>query len=522
MATPTSTLPSEAQTSSHHESILEPHNSAKDEEVDPKTNAVEVIDLEEEEDSDQTAVSNGASDPAKDSAADPTTSPVDPTNSAKENQADRMTSSTKKPIPEVCANCLSVATEHCKRCKSSWYCSRECQSADWIYHRFLCRQFSDFKDRPDSTCVRAIFFPENDRNPRFVWLKQKEEALDLDYVDEKFEVEELLGISEEETIEQQYVMRSTRRNRWTEKDKARMYLLDRKRALADGSKPNVSIGTVTQGNFHFSWRGPVVAVLTKSDDSEQSDSEPTVDDMGMVDFRDLIDFFALYGQWGQGYHDFGVTSFWWTPGPLTEELQQQRQVQAVKVMCDVECKMTGRKYVPCPIYEGHPAMALLQPCPVTALLGLPLLMRRLPPDEPWKDEAESSGNKNAGPGLLLLDVNPKSRFWGTARNLREVAGGMLVMRQDLKELHPFHVEAMLLYLLNVVCPAMEDSIKGQREKGEVLEIIHPSRLDWFFKSYQKKRAEKEDDWKNVPPLFEVSATSTTMIEMSQTLSLIDI
>ncbi|KAL8806295.1 MAG: hypothetical protein Q9182_001442 [Xanthomendoza sp. 2 TL-2023] len=327
--------------------------------------------------------------------------------------------------------------------------------------------------------------------------------------DEKFEVEELLGVREDQKVAQQYVMQSIRRDRSSQTTTSRVYLLHRDGSFVDGARPNKSIATVTKGQFEYSWRGPAVAVLTLFDDAEGEEDEPRADDMTMVDFRDLIEFFCLYGKWHEDFPDFGVSSFWWLPLPLEEQLRQAREIGCVKVACDTEHQHTGMKYIPWKISEGHPAMDLLQPLPVTGLLGLPLVMRRLPPVQEYEEEARAAGNSNWGAPLLLLDVNPKNLYWGGPIQEERVRGNMVLMRQDYQDLHPHHVEAMILYL-RFLGPAMEESIRGQRSKGEVLDMLHPSRWDWFFQKLKKERAGVES-WKNVPPLFEVSslANATT-------------
>ncbi|KAL8789956.1 MAG: hypothetical protein Q9213_000842 [Squamulea squamosa] len=436
-------------------------------------------------------------------------SPVKTNGSVKDSDIAGFTPLRNTPALEICAHCLNFAGVKCVQCGSTWYCSRECQRIDWTYHKHLCRDFKELRERPEPGCVRAIFFPENAKTPKFVWIKQNKEPLDLGFVDEKFDLEELEELLEvtEEGITQQYVTRSIRRDRRADVTTARVYLLLHERSFTDGSKPNMSIGWITKGNFHFSWRGPMVAVLTRFDESEGNPDEPVVEDMSMVDFRDLIDFFGLYGQWLPGCDDFGAFSFWWMPEPLRDELQRQHQIQGVQVTGEVEHKHTGVKYQTFDIGEGHPAMAFLQPLPVTCSLGLPLLLRRKPADEAWKEEAEASGNLNFGQHMLYLDIDPKSRNWGrTGAHVEH--GTVLLMRQDCKDLHPHHVETVIMYLIQVVDEAMKESIQGRREKGEVLELLHPSRLDWYFNKYRKQKAEKEESWKDVPPLFDLPTTLT--------------
>lgn len=420
---------------------------------------------------------------------------------------------------QPCNNCLKHTTNRCSQCSSAHYCSVECQRVDWKYHKHLCAQFKDLEDRPDSGSIRALLFPDDEPSPRFVWLAKTEDPLNLDYVSDSLDITDLLGVADDRGVTQQRVMRGLRRvirtGSSTTDGRFSAYLLVREHSFSDGSKPNMSIGMVTKGLFAFSWRGPVVAVLTSSEGSEQRNGElPFFDDIGMIDYRDLIDFFGVYGQWFPGQDDFAPESFWWLAPALKEELAQRRQIQAVKISCDVEHKLTNIKHQRLSIPEGHPAMAFVQPLAITVKLGLPLMMRRLPPDESWREAAEAIGNSNHGPGLLHLVVDPKSRHWGTAPE-NAVQGGVAVMRQDMKDLHPNHLQAMLAYLVQVVGPAMEDSLHGKREKGEVLEMLHPSRLDWFFRFYRKEKAGKDKDWADTPDLFEIAPLKSLMDVMDQ-------
>ncbi|KAL8647754.1 MAG: hypothetical protein Q9226_006301 [Calogaya cf. arnoldii] len=410
------------------------------------------------------------------------------------------------PNMEICATCLQQAQVKCAQCKSTWYCSRECQRIDWTFHKHLCREFKNFQTRPEPNSVRAIFFPEDEKAPRFVWLKQNDEPLDLGYVHEKFEpgeVEELLLVTEEE-VSQQFVTRSIRRDRRQDEVTARGYLLVRRNSFADGSKPNMSVGWVTKGNFQFSWRGPMVAVLTRFDESEENEDEAVLDDISVLDFRDLIDFFGIYGHLLPGHDDFGALSFWWLSQSLRDELERQHQIKVVQVASDLENKHIGTKFQQREIGAGSPAFAYVQPCPVTSKLGLPLVLRRIPVDDIWKEEAEAKGDTNHGAHLLLLDVDPKSPLWGTPPGFLQ-QGTVLLMRQDGKDLHAHHVEAIIMYLLQVVQEAMKESSDGGRSKAEVLELMHPSRLDWYFNRYRKEKAEEEESWKDSPPMFDILA-----------------
>ncbi|XP_035452063.2 zinc finger MYND domain-containing protein 10 [Spodoptera frugiperda] len=41
-----------------------------------------------------------------------------------------------------CAKCGDKATKKCSRCKTEWYCGRECQVQQWPKHKEICDQFS--------------------------------------------------------------------------------------------------------------------------------------------------------------------------------------------------------------------------------------------------------------------------------------------------------------------------------------------------------------------------------------------
>jgi hypothetical protein len=60
----------------------------------------------------------------------------------------------------LCANCLekgsnSVKLTCCSRCKTAYYCGRDCQSSDWARHKNMCLP-RDIEDRSPED--RLAFF----------------------------------------------------------------------------------------------------------------------------------------------------------------------------------------------------------------------------------------------------------------------------------------------------------------------------------------------------------------------------
>ncbi|KAI4090043.1 MAG: hypothetical protein LQ344_004973 [Seirophora lacunosa] len=407
---------------------------------------------------------------------------------------------------EACAACLAPAKTHCKRCASSWYCSANCQKVDWHFHKYLCWQVKEFEDRPRANCVRAILFPDDSISPRFIWLETNDSVHELDSLNEKVEAEIFLGVNMKAQVGQQQVTISTSRRREcmpkTAQRNARPHLLLRENCFVDGSKPNVSIGTVMKGDFQFSWRGPIVAVLCSSAETARDESIAAIEDMTMTDYRDLLDNFSFYGHYAEGQEDFAPSSFWWLAPALKQDLISRPQFQVLRTKSEFERKSTGSKYEPFNISEGHPATAFLQPCPATVLLGMPLVLRRYPTDNAFRAGAEADGNKNYGPGLLLMNVDLKSKSWGlTPKHGTE--GTVVVMRHDQQDLHEHHLSAMFMYLVEVISPAMEETMgeDPKRERAEILEMLTPGRFWWFYQRVKDQRRDLDETWKNVPDPF---------------------
>ena len=54
----------------------------------------------------------------------------------------------KKQIKGKCALCNSEATATCSKCKSAYYCSRNCQKSDWKIHKKTCNPISKHTQTP--------------------------------------------------------------------------------------------------------------------------------------------------------------------------------------------------------------------------------------------------------------------------------------------------------------------------------------------------------------------------------------
>ncbi|KAL8747834.1 MAG: hypothetical protein Q9190_000334 [Brigantiaea leucoxantha] len=406
-----------------------------------------------------------------------------------------------KTMSQPCVNCLKEAWKHCKQCGFAWYCSASCQKTDWPYHKTLCLGFRDLGSSPSPQHVKAILFPEERDNPEAIWVENNGDPQDETEISQKWDVKDLLKVQSDCDISPHMVIPHWSRYR---KSSFQIVLLLRTGFLTDGSKPNQSIGMVTKGNFHFSWRGPIVAVKVRYSASEEAQASRNIT---VLDMRDTFGFLEYYGQYAAdetGNDELGPISFWWLAPELKTELLDGKQIQGVKVNCKGETDLHGKKYIPIDVAKGHPAMAFLRPCAITERLELPLIMRRYPVDDLVQQSGRALGKKNNGPQLLQINVDPQSHRWGLVTT-DSVRGNVVITRKDSKDLHPNHVEALFVYLSEVILAAFNDSYGFGTEamsREQVLEMLSKRRFEWFFQQYRAAR-EDDENWRNTESPYAV-------------------
>lgn len=158
----------------------------------------------------------------------------------------------------------------CGSCNSSTYCSAECQKLDWPVHKILCRQFRDLGTPPAGLFRRGIFFPVDQKKPKFVWVPYTVRSEPNEDIDAAAFVPDRDRVTAFQTIDYNKVCSQ------------RLSLIIGSRSNFDGSPVNIYIDEVTKGIRKSNWRGPVVILKKKGSGYE---------DVDMVDFRDAVDYF---------------------------------------------------------------------------------------------------------------------------------------------------------------------------------------------------------------------------------------
>ena len=55
-----------------------------------------------------------------------------------------------------CANCGKDATNRCSRCKTEWYCGKDCQIKRWKLHKDICKNISDMSKEKEIEKPRKL------------------------------------------------------------------------------------------------------------------------------------------------------------------------------------------------------------------------------------------------------------------------------------------------------------------------------------------------------------------------------
>ncbi|KAF1915812.1 hypothetical protein BDU57DRAFT_515552 [Ampelomyces quisqualis] len=180
--------------------------------------------------------------------------------------------------------------------------------------------------------------------------------------------------------------------------------------------PSRSLVTVDQELADF-FRGHVLAAGTHfPGDLERKASSL---DLGPLDFRHVVD--SLRMLYCQCEEDFR--------GALIK-----RDIKAVRLNCEADTQFMDRAGI-----EGvlEPKSLLLAeseiPTPVADKIGMPLIVRKLPPAVAWRDPRRPCRLINDKSGML----NPPHQCDHT--------GSLVLVRKDGKPLHPMHVHALLDY-----------------------------------------------------------------------------
>jgi MYND finger len=353
----------------------------------------------------------------------------------------------------------------CKRCRSTWYCSRDCQKSDFPSHRILCKQFAAEPDRPSSEHKRAIFFPVDRDKPCLIWIQcrrkyDKEAGTYWTQIDPHPYLgtdKPFKGIIRIEHNPVRYRNLGSGFAPYNHDKRGHcVYLIHRDAYLKDGSTTNksilASVGASCASTTPHEYRGPMIAM--------RSVHHEDYADITLADFRHLMDYLVSYLNRNvrESVPDLHHRA------PTT--------VRGVKICCYGEEKLHGSKpFVSVDVTRANQiSLGSGSISPISVCLGMPIQLwkdwdvefRHDPPG--WETEMTADSNPNVS--FLMMGINPSKDNWGWApMDWDREIGNVWAVRKDGRDLAVEDVAMMCHFARHKLQRMFEDVM----ESGSSLE-----------------------------------------------------
>lgn len=376
-----------------------------------------------------------------------------------------------------CNICGSTESKVCSKCRSSAYCSIECQRADLPSHRLLCSEVAS-STRPGPSYKRAILFPADTENPKLIWVecieKVSRAGATVEYPKAAEHLYEETCMPEVMSVVYNYRRKKEMRNS--------LRLVFQAKNREDGMQPNESIQMAVGKLRLCIWRGPVVVMRNREKDPD------LYDDITLQDYRQAIDHFFYY-KLDMGYDGEkdikGCT----------------KKMQGVRINClgdRYHYKM--EKYTPVEVPGEHPVCEA--PIALMSLrMGIALQVMSYPLNPKWKGTwihgEYASDNQSAT--FMHLHTKPTSGWWGFAPPpWIDNVGSVVVVRLDRLPLTPEQIMALCDFFQFEMGQYFEDSMGGgdvHRTKEQVLEFLTRERFERSWNEMKEMMvAQKYMNW----------------------------
>lgn len=323
-----------------------------------------------------------------------------------------------------CVICNAAHARRCLWCRSTCYCSIQCQETDFAAHKLLCQQVASLTPRPSPEHVRAIFFPETECRPQLIWVKYESGVdnfngtgwtwlLTNPYLGHDEYKNKRLRIEENPTRSQKLGIGFERRS--SQRDGHCITMVYR----ASGNPcPNESILTTLRpsGVGESPLRGPVVAVRERPGKAYE--------DITLSDLRHLIDY---------------LVSIQLTRIPTESTTEPVAPGHGILIRCRGEIqnnagvgfKTADISTIGCALGDSGVISQL------SKVLGMPLRLRKCTIPGAVQDVT----NPNAS--MLMLTLNPEHTHWGLPHlGWSSNIGNVFVVRDDGEKLDVADLEMM--------------------------------------------------------------------------------
>lgn len=395
---------------------------------------------------------------------------------------------------DCCVMCYTIPGRLCKRCRSTYYCSRDCQRSDYASHKHLCRQLSTEPSRPSPEHKRAIFFPVDEDQPRLIWIPCRCQC-DDDDLRPWTEVDHhpYLGPDSPRKGTMRIEHNPVRSRNlgsgfaaWAPHKQGHcVSVLHRDAYLIDGSPTNRSISACVRASCTsipaHEYRGPMIAL-------REIHHEDYVD-ITLADFRHLMDYLVSY----RNTH-------------IRESVPDLHHhanttVRGVKICCYGEVKLHGSDaFVGVNVTRSNRiALGKGSISPISVCLGMPITF--------WKDydgefthdpagwEENMTADSNPNVAFMMVETDPSRESWGWASlDWNSDIGNVLAVREDGRDLSVDDVAMMCCFARRKMQRMFEDVMEsGLRleDKRRVVELIT---WDNMVAYWEEAGGDARDDW----------------------------
>ncbi|KAI9771045.1 MAG: hypothetical protein M1839_002981 [Geoglossum umbratile] len=388
-------------------------------------------------------------------------------------------------MSHLCTICGKPDSRRCAKCKSTAYCSTECQQTDWPLHSLLCKSLGSFLAPPTLNSRLAIFFPWNEPCPRFIWVEVRlgdpnkiGSSKGYDYAD----VRELLknhpsegtkGFKPHTEFLRGNLLRGRAANRNT------IEFIERESYAQDDTQSNQSINSV-QGHVWTSWNGSIVVMVRNGNNWDP----PTYGHVTLESFRDATDYMAWYRD-GIGSVTYGAGSGTHFAKLVMEE--KAGKVKGVRVSCQGDIALLGaEKLISVDVPKTHPLFNIEgdNPFSLSSLLDRTICAKRYPvhPKLKGQDADEHLANPMVSTLFTELEVS-REAFGKTRQRWQSGVGSVLFVDRTGNDLLPDTLLDMCSFWESEVSPLLVEYLRedGQTvSKEDVLEAITPERFERYL------------------------------------------
>ena len=179
----------------------------------------------------------------------------------------------------------------------------------------------------------------------------------------------------------------------------------------------------------------------------------------------------------------------------------EQTIKGVRISCEGDIEFLGAtKFIPVDISTLDPVVAA-EISKSSEMLGVPVRVRKLPPDSAWKDSGECGIFVNQAVTFLFRAMDPQQDDFGWAPHEWAFSvGSVLVVRADGKDMTPQQVEALCYYSREHTTDMFQDASEHEGMTGSKEEMVklaalfNPEAFRKFFADFKMKKMGVDAGW----------------------------